>query len=356
MSQKINFNAGPAQLPPEVLHEAAKAVREYKKTGCSIMELPHRGPEALEIIEECNFLVRKLCRLDQEYEVLWLQGGGRMQFCMVPLNFLPPGQSAGYLDTGHWAREAADYAGYYGAVSILASSSASAYDHLPAWPHVPSGLAYVHITTNNTIYGTQWHHIPQVDAPLIADMSSDIFSRETDYSRYALFYAATQKNLGAAGLALVVVRKDMLERINHPVPPMLSYKAQVRENSIVNTINLFGIYTSLLMLRWTDAQGIAGIAAKNQRKAEMLYTAIDNSNMFTAHVQEKTQRSQMNIVFTAKTQALEHQFLDLCSARGIIGIKGHRTVGGFRVSLYNAATVEQVEELVAVMDEMKHAL
>lgn len=354
MEAKTNFNAGPAELPPEVLFEAAKAVRKYRNMGLSILELPHRGKEFLEIIEESKQLVRELCGIGEDYEVLWLQGGGRLQFCMIPMNFLSDKHPAGYIDSGHWSAEAAEYAGYYGKAEIVASSKESNYNQLPEWPaKLPAHLDYLHITTNNTIYGTQWHDVPETTVPLIADMSSDILSRTTNYKKYAMFYAAAQKNLGAAGVALAVIRKDMLDTIVRPVPPMLSYKAQAQENSILNTANVFGVYTSLLMLRWIKEKGVANIERDNRRKAEMLYEAIDNSRIFKAHVANKEHRSLMNVCFTAETPEAENGFLTLCEKRNIIGIKGHRMAGGFRASLYNAISTDAVERLADVMQEFE---
>jgi len=350
--QKINFNAGPAQMPPEVLHEAAQCVKQYKKTGLSLLELPHRGKEFIEIIEESKALVKKLCGIGDEYEVLWLQGGGKMQFCMIPMNFLTGGRTAGYIDSGHWAHEAAEYAMYYGNARILASSKERNYSHLPEWPQIPSDLAYLHVTTNNTIYGTQWHNIPKTEVPLIADMSSDIFSAKTDYSRFSVFYAAVQKNLGAAGLALVVIRKDMLPKTKVVLPPMMSYARHAQENSVLNTANVFGVYVSLLMLRWIDARGIDAIEKENKRKAALLYDAIDSNSNFSANIKEKAYRSLMNVCFSANTPEVEQAFLALCEKNNITGVKGHRSVGGFRASLYNAVTYEQVEELVGVMKGM----
>ncbi len=350
MQAKINFNAGPAALPPEVLHEAAKAVNKYKKTGFSILELSHRGPEFAEILEESKHLVKKLCKLDDSYEVLWLHGGGRQQFFMVPMNFLPQEGAAGYIESGHWAEEARQYAAFYGDAQTLASSKKSNYTRLPDWPaKIPAKLAYVHITTNNTIYGTQLGQIPEVKPPLIADMSSDIFSRQHDYSKYALFYAAAQKNLGIAGVALAVVRKDMLKRIVREMPPMLSYAAQVKEESNLNTANVFGIYVSLLMLRWIDARGIPAIEKENKLKAKLVYDAIDSSKVFVPYVTEKADRSMMNVCFTAKTPEAEKRLLTLCEEHDIAGIKGHRLAGGFRVSLYNAISTEWVEQLVTLI-------
>jgi len=352
--KKINFNAGPAPLPAEVLHEASKAIRKYKDTGLSILELPHRGKDFLEIVEECKALVKELCGIGDAYEVLWMQGGGRMQFCMIPMNFLPSGGSAGYIDSGRWAEEALEYATHYGGVEILATSKQSNYSRLPAWPSIVSdALAYVHFTTNNTIYGTQCHHMPETRVPLIADMSSDILSCHRDYTRYSLFYAAVQKNLGAAGLAMVVIRKDMLGRISRSLPPMMSFKEQVKENSILNTANVFGVFVSLLMLRWTKEKGIDAIEKENRKKAHMLYEAIDHSPVFTAHVQEKAHRSLMNVCFTANTLENEKAFIALCDKNNITGIKGHRFVGGFRVSLYNAVSLEDVEFLVELIGKFE---
>ena len=356
MQTKINFNAGPAQMPPEVLHEAAIAVRKYKKTGSSILELPHRGKEFLEIMEESKALVKKLCGIDDDYDVMWLQGGGRMQFCMIPMNFLSAGKAAGFIDSGYWAGDAAKYAAYYGDAKVLASSKESNYNHLPEWPEIPKQLAYLHIATNNTIYGTQWHKIPKTSVPLIADMSSDIFSANRDYSQYAMFYAAVQKNLGAAGLALAVVRKDMMKRMTNTMPPMLSYKETARENSILNTPNVFGIYISLLMLRWIDGKGIAAIEDENKRKADLLYSTLDSSSLFTPHVKGKAHRSLMNVCFTANTPEVEKSFLAHCEENDITGVKGHRLAGGFRVSLYNAISLEEVEIFVSLMKKFEQQI
>jgi phosphoserine aminotransferase len=357
MKRKINFNAGPAALPLTVLEEAAKAVLEYNDTGISILELGHRSKEFAAIVKESELLVKELCGLDDNYEVLWLHGGGRLQFCMIPMNFLSDSDAAGYIDSGHWSEEALEYAVHYGDVQILSSSKESNYDRLPEWPtDIPEQLAYIHFTTNNTIFGTQWHHIPKPAAagPLIADMSSDIFSRRHDYTRYALFYAAVQKNLGTPGIALVVINKDMFRRQARLVPPMLSYKAQAAEHSILNTANVSGVYTSLLMLRWIKAKGIDTIEKENRKKAQLLYDAIDNSSFFTPHVKEKADRSIMNVCFTANTPEIEKAFLALCEENNIAGIKGHRSVGGFRASLYNAVSVEDVEVLVRLMKNPNH--
>ena len=350
MQGKINFNAGPAAMPPEVLHEAAKAIRKYKNTGLSILELPHRGKEFHEIIEESKHLVKKQCNLNDEYEILWLHGGGRMQFCMVPMNFLPGKEASGYIDSGHWSAEAIEYAKHYGQVNVLASSAGCKYSELPEWPKkMPEELAYLHITTNNTICGTQWHDIPETKVPLIADMSSDIFSRKTNYHNYAMFYAAAQKNLGTSGVALAVVRKDMLAKGNKNLPPMLSFSAHAKEHSILNTANVFGVYVAMLTLRWIKERGIAAIEKDNKRKAQLLYDALDKSTVFTPHVKVKEHRSLMNVCFKANKSHDEKAFISFCEQNDITGIQGHRSVGGLRVSLYNAVTVEAVEQLVYTM-------
>ena len=340
-------------MPPEVIHDAAIAVRNFKKTGISILETSHRSQVFQDTVEESRALVRKLCGINDDYEILWLPGGGRMQFCMVPMNFLSAGKTAGFIDSGYWASEAAATARFYGDVKILASSKDSNYDRLPIWPEVPKELAYLHITTNNTIYGTQCHNIPDVKVPLIADMSSDILSMKRDYTKYSMFYAAVQKNLGAAGLTLAVIRKDMLSKISNSLPGMLNYKDQATENPLVNTPNVFGIYVSLLMLRWIDEKGIDAVEKENRSKAELLYAVLDNSKVFKPIVTVKADRSLMNVCFTANTPEIEKSFLDACEANDIIGVKGHRLASGFRVSLYNAISLEDVQTLIAVMNKFE---
>ena len=354
MKRQINFSAGPAEMPAEVLHEASKAVKKFGSTGSSILELSHRSKEFMDIVEESKTLVKQLCGIGSDYDVLWMQGGGRLQFCMIPMNFLDAKGAAGYLDTGHWADEAQQYAANYGKADVLASSKKANYDHLPEWPKkVPASLSYLHITTNNTIYGTQWQTIGESGAPLVADMSSDIFSGKRDYTKYAMFYAAAQKNLGAAGNTLAVIRKDFLARAKNDLPPMLSYKANVKENSILNTANVFGVYVSLLTLRWIKEKGIATIEKENKAKAKLLYDTLDSSKVFIPHVKEKTHRSRMNVCFTTANAKQEKAFLEVCDARDISGIKGHRLAGGFRASLYNAIELSSVERLVAVMKEFE---
>lgn len=351
MERKINFNAGPAELPGEVLHEIGRAIHHYKKTGLSILEVPHRSAEFADILDEAKALVRELCGIGEDYEVVWLHGGGRMQFTTVPMNFLPPGKSAAYIETGIWSRDAANYARHYGEVNIVASSEADGFFTLPPWPTKLSPKpAYLHLTTNNTIHGTQWHDIPAVSVPLVADMSSDIFGQPRNYTQFAMFYAAAQKNLGVPGVALAVIHKDFLQKAAKDLPPLLSYREQVRENSVVNTANVFAVFTSLLMLRWTKGRGLDSIYAANRKKAEMLYGFLDGNSVFRPCITVPGHRSLMNVCF-ATTKIHESRFLALCEKNNIVGIQGHRSTGGFRVSLYNAISIDAVEALVSLMRE-----
>lgn len=350
----LNFGAGPAALPQSVLEAASEAVVDYRGSGMSVLEIPHRGKLFDEILEESQWLVKHLCGLNDDYEVLWLHGGGRLQFSMLPMNFLGADETAGYIDSGYWADEAMQYAGYYGSAQALCSSKSSGYKHLPELPAVlPPQLAYMHLTTNNTIVGTQWADIPQLPALLIADMSSDIFSRNRAYENCAMFYAVAQKNLGAAGATLVVLRKDLLKKVRRELPPMLAYQHHVKAKSVLNTPPVFAVYTALLMLRWTNDRTIAALEQESIEKAALLYNEIERNPLFTPTVSVKEHRSRMNICFAANNTEIEKGFSEFCTRQHITGIEGHRTVGGFRVSLYNAITVAQVKELVAVMQEFE---
>ncbi|HTM65628.1 MAG TPA: 3-phosphoserine/phosphohydroxythreonine transaminase [Flavipsychrobacter sp.] len=351
-NRKIYFGAGPAQLPEEVLKEASEAIIDFNYGGLSILEIPHRGKSFDNILSEADSLVKELCELGDQYHVLWLPGGGRLQFAMVPMNFLANETAAGYIDSGHWSAEAIKYAKYYGQAEILSSSKEWNYDRLPGFPRaISKDIAYLHLTTNNTIYGTQWKDISRADVPLIADMSSDIFGIKRNYKDYSLFYAVAQKNLGAAGATMVVIHDEMLKRIKRDVPSLLSYEAQVKANSVVNTPPVFSIYTSLLMLRWTKKKSLAAIQRANVDKATLLYNEVERNTLFDVVVSVKEHRSLMNVCFRAINSEIEKAFSDFCSRNGIVGLEGHRTVGGFRVSLYNAITIAEVEKLIAMMQE-----
>lgn len=352
--RKLNFSSGPAALPPEVLQEASEAIIDYNNTGLSILEIQHRGKYFEAIMDESRALVKELCGLDEDYEVLWMHGGGRLQFAMIPMNFLGANESAGFIDSGFWAHNAAEYAGYYGNAVTLSSSKENNYRNLPEWPsQIPAHLAYVHFTTNNTIYGTQWPAMPKTNVPLIADMSSDIFSRKTEYKNCALFYAVAQKNIGAAGVTLVAVKKDLLQNIKRSLPPMLDYNAHAKSKSLLNTSPVFAVYTSLLTLRWIKSKGIDAIEKENDRKAALLYDAIDNSALFQCNI-NRADRSKMNVCFGTQEKVIDDAFTKFCSSKGITGIDGHRYVGSFRVSLYNAIPLAAVETLVEVIQEFEH--
>lgn len=349
----INLNSGPAALPDVVLQQAAAAVLDYNGTGVSILSIPHRGKDFNAILEESKQLVRELCGLNDDYEVLWMHGGGRLQFAMIPMNFLGEAQTAGYMDSGNWSADAIRHAEYYGNVQVLSSSKDDNYSHLPSWPQdIPANLAYLHMTTNNTIYGTQWGEVPKVNVPLVADMSSDIFSRRVEYTSCAMFYAVAQKNIGPAGATLVVLRKDMLQGISRKLPPMLSYAEHVTKKSVLNTPPVFPIYASLLTLRWIKEKGIDKIEEENKIKATLLYDEIERNPLFSTPV-KKEDRSLMNVCFRAVDERTERLFLDFCDESGIVNIKGHRTVGGFRASLYNAISIDDVKYVVAVMQEFE---
>lgn len=346
----LNFNSGPAALPREVIREAAAAVVDFKD-GLSILEIPHRGADFRAVLEESEQLVLDLLGLDHEYRVLWLQGGGRLQFCMLPLNFL--NNQAGYIETGHWAQEARKAAAFYGHTDVLGSSADSNFDRIPAFELPAAGFDYLHITTNNTIYGTQFQEIPECGTiPLVADMSSELFSRCLDYRKFDLIYAVAQKNIGPAGVTLVVIKKSLLERQVRELPDILSYKAMARNHSMVNTPPVFAIYCSLLNLRWIAARGISGLEAANRQKAGLLYETIDQSKLFYGTA-DKPSRSMMNVCFRMQAKELEPAFLTFALKRGITGIEGHRSVGGFRAALYNAISLEDVAALAAAITDFE---
>jgi len=350
----INFDAGPASLPREVLQQASEAIINYNNSGLSILEIAHRGPLFTAILEEADMLVKELLSLDGSYEVLWLQGGGRLQFAMVPMNFLGDKETAGYIDSGHWAHEAMKNAALYGKIKTIASSREAQYTYVPSWqPDTLKDLRYLHITTNNTIYGTQFANLPETEAPLIADMSSELFSRTLDYRKFGLIYAVAQKNIGPAGVTLVVVHKSLLAEQRRELPEILSYRDMAKNHSVLNTPPVFAIYCSLLTLRWIKNKGIANLERENDAKAALLYKAIDDSNLFYGIV-EKEHRSKMNVCFRAHKEPDTAAFIEFALQHGITGIKGHRSVGGFRVSLYNAVSLANVEKLIVLMKDFEH--
>ena len=348
-----NFNAGPSILPKKVFEEASKSILNFKNSGLSILEIGHRTPLFEEVMEEARSLVRELMELDEDHEVLFLHGGATVQFMQIPMNLLNENQTAAIADTGVWSTKAIKEARLFGNVDVVCSSKESNYNYIPENFTVPEDAAYFHITSNNTIYGTQWHHFPETKVPLIADMSSDILSRKLDFNSFSLIYAGAQKNMGAAGTNLVIVDKQILGKINRPVPSIMDYRNHIREKSMLNTPPVFAIYVSMLTLRWLKENGgVAEMEKLNDKKAALLYDAIDNSSIFQPTAAKKD-RSKMNVCFVMPHKDLEKKFLEFAEQNNIYGIKGHRSVGGFRASLYNALPLSSVEYLVDKMQQFQ---
>ncbi len=347
-----NFNAGPSILPDQVLQEASRAIINFNDSGLSILEIGHRTPLFESVLDEARSLVRELMNLPSDYEVLFLHGGATTQFMTVPLNLLDEAGTAAYIDTGVWSSKAIQYAKQFGKVKVLASSQEANYTYIPKNFSVDPPVTYLHITTNNTIYGTEWHKIPYSNGvPVVADMSSDIFSREMDYSKFDLIYAGAQKNMGAAGTTLVVVKKSLLGKVQRKIPGIMDYQKHIEAGSMLNTPPVFAIYVSMLTLRWLKAQGgTAAIDQLNTKKAALLYDTLDRIPFIKPTV-AKEDRSRMNVCFVMKDPALEQPFMDKCKAAGMYGVKGHRSVGGFRISLYNALPLSSVEDIVALIED-----
>ncbi len=346
-----NFNAGPSILPKTVFEEASQAVLNYNNTGLSILEIGHRTPVFQKVIDEARALVSELMQLDDNHEVLFLHGGASTQFMQVPMNLLDDKETAAYTDTGVWSTKAIKEAKLFGKVEVVCSSRESNFNFIPKDFAVPNDSKYVHITTNNTIYGTQWQKIPKTSNSLVADMSSDIFSKVIDFNSFDLIYAGAQKNMGPAGVNLVVVNKNILGKVKRNIPTMLDYRNHIREGSMLNTPPVFAIYVCMLTLQWLKAQGgVSAIEKLNNEKAALLYTAIDENPLFTGTV-NKDDRSKMNVCFVMNDPELEEPFLQFTKQQGIVGIKGHRLVGGFRASLYNALPLSSVEVLAQLMKE-----
>ena len=346
-----NFGAGPSILPREVFEQASKAILNFNDTGLSILEIGHRTPLFQDVLDEALATVRELMNLDSDHEVLFLHGGASTQFFQVPMNLLNENQTAAYLDGGVWGKKAIKEAKLFGQVDVVASSKDRNYTYIPKNYTIPANAAYFHYTTNNTIEGTQMHSIPETSVPLVADMSSDILSRTMDFNRFALIYAGAQKNVGAAGVNMLIVRKDILGKVSRPLPSMMDYREHIAAGSMLNTPPVFAIYVCLLTLRWLKAQGgVPAIEAINDQKADLLYSTLERFPIFQPTV-AKEDRSKMNAVFVMDNPALEQEFLTLCKANGMVGVKGHRSVGGFRVSMYNAMPLEGVQTLTELMTD-----
>lgn len=346
-----NFNAGPSILPKTVFAEASQAILNYNNSRLSILEIGHRTPTFQAIMDEARELLRELMQLDNDHEVLFLHGGASTQFMQVPMNLLNDKETAAYTDTGVWAAKAVKEAKLFGNVDVVCSSKESNYTFIPKDFAVPNDGKYLHITTNNTIYGTQWQKIPFTSNSMVADMSSDILSRAIDFNKFDLIYAGAQKNIGAAGVNIVVVNKNCLGKVKRNIPTIMDYRNHIKEGSMLNTPPVFAIYVCMLTLRWLKEQGgVAAIEKINDQKATLLYNEIDNNPLFTGTV-AKEDRSKMNVCFVMEDATKEEAFLQFAKENDIYGIKGHRSVGGFRASLYNALPIESVKYLVELMQE-----
>lgn len=348
---KHNFGAGPGILPHEVLKQASQAVVDFNGIGLSILEISHRSAEFEAVLDEAVKLVKELFEVPEGYSVLFMQGGASTQFALAPYNLLPSNGKAAYLESGVWANKALKEAKNFGEVVVVASSKDKNFTYIPKDFTIPEDAAYFHITSNNTIYGTQLHKFFKSPVPVVADMSSDIFSRKINVADFGLIYAGAQKNMGPAGVTLVIIKDEILGNADRKIPAMFDYKTQIEGGSMYNTPPVFAIYVSMLTLRWLKAKGgVAEIEKENKAKADALYREIDRNPLFKA-VCVPEDRSFMNVCFVTENPEHEKPFLILCDDKDIVGIKGHRSVGGFRASIYNALPITSVHVLIDAMQE-----
>ncbi len=356
VSRIYNFSAGPAVLPLPVLEEAQRDLVALPGVGMSVLEISHRSKPFDEIIQGAEADLRALAGIPDQYKILFLQGGASLQFSMVPMNLLTAGATADYIVTGDWGKKALKEAKKVGATHVAATTEQGNFKRIPSQDEIrlTPGAAYVHMTSNNTIHGTQWMHLPNVgDAPLVCDMSSDIYSRQIDVTKYGLIYAGAQKNLGPSGVTVVIVREDLLARSSESLPTMLNYRVQAESGSLYNTPPVFGIYILRLVLKWIVANGgLSAIQKLNERKAAVLYAELDRSPFWSPH-SDKDCRSMMNVTFRLPTEDLERLFVKESTAAGFDGLKGHRSIGGLRASIYNAFPEQGVRDLVSFMKEFE---
>ena len=353
--KKHNFSAGPSILPKSVIEQSAKGVLNINNSNLSLIEISHRSKDFVEIMKNATTLALDLLNLQNKgYQALFLQGGASMQFLMTAYNLLE--NKAGYINTGAWSTKAMKEAKNFGEVIEIASSKDANFNYIPKDYKLLEDLDYLHITSNNTIYGTQYHKLPQTKSDLICDMSSDIFSRYLDFSKFSLIYAGAQKNMGPAGTTLVVVKEDILGKVSRTIPSMLDYKVHIDKESMFNTPPVFAVYTSMLTLEWLKNNGgIKSIEDKNVLKAELLYDEIDSNELFVGFA-NKEDRSFMNVTFNLKDENHKEQFDKLCLEANINGVNGHRSVGGYRASIYNALDISSVKVLIEVMNELKRKI
>jgi len=344
-----NFNSGPSILPPSVLEQASKAIHNFNGTGLSILEIGHRTSHFQEVLNQAIGSVKRLMDLNDSYEVLFLHGGATTQFMQVPMNLLDDNETAAYCDNGIWGSKAIKEAAMFGNVAVAASSADKIHTYIPKNLSIPNNANYLHITTNNTVEGTQWHAYPDVSIPLIGDMSSDIFSRPTNFKQFSLIYAGAQKNMGAAGVNLIVVKKDILGKIKRKIPTIMNYQKHIEAGSLMNTPPVFAVYVSMLTLQWIEVEGgLAEMGRRAKERANLLYSTIDRLPFYKTTV-AKEDRSEMNAVFFIEDENLQNLFLEECKKAGFIGVKGYRTVGGIRVSMYNALPLSSVQTMTDLM-------
>ncbi len=350
-----NFNSGPSILPQPVLLKAAEAIHNYNNTGLSILEIGHRTAWFDEILDTARNLVKELMELGDDHEVLFLHGGATTQFMQVPMNLLDEGETAAYCDNGIWGGKAIKEAKLFGNVVTVSSSKDKNHTYIDELFVTPANSKYLHYTTNNTVEGTEWHGIPETDVPLVADMSSDIFSRPTPFSKFSLIYAGAQKNMGAAGVNLVVIKKDIVGKVKRIIPTILNYKNHIEAGSLLNTPPVFAVYVSMLTLQWIKEEGgLKEMEKRSKERADLLYHTLDQLPAFTPTVR-KENRSLMNAVFLMTNPGHEAAFLTMCRENGMVGVKGHRSVGGLRVSMYNAMPLESVEVLCEMMKDFNNS-
>ncbi len=353
MTKVHNFSAGPAILPQSAIDNSIEALRNFAGTGLSLIEVSHRSKEFVAVMDEATANVKELFSVPDGYSILFLQGGASTQFTMIAANLLGDNETATYVNTGSWAGKAAKEAKLYGNVNTIASSEDKNFSYIPKGYTIPTDAKYLHITSNNTIFGTQMQEFPDSPIDVVCDMSSDIFSRPVDVSKFALIYAGAQKNMGPAGATLVIVRNDVLGKVNRTIPTMLNYQTHIKGGSMYNTPPVFPIYVLLQTLKWVkEMGGVTAMEKRNTEKANAIYGEIDRNPLFegTTAVED---RSKMNVTFVLKDNSLQDEFLDLCKTNNLSGLKGHRSVGGFRASTYNALPIESINVLIDTMKQFE---
>lgn len=354
MSKIHNFSAGPAILPQSAIDASVEALQNFAGTGLSLIEVSHRSKEYEAVVAEATQLVRDILKLGDDYAVIFLQGGASLQFDMIPMNWLGDGETAAYTNTGVWAGRAIKEAKIFGNVNVVASSEEKNFNYIPKGYNIPADSKYFHYTTNNTIYGTETFDIPETNGvPLVCDMSSDIFSRPFDANKYDMIYAGAQKNMGPAGTTLVIIKKSFLEkRVTKKLPTMLDYTVHIENGSMYNTPSVFAIFVCMHTLRWIKETGLENMEVRNKAKADLLYAEIDRNSLFEGTV-AKEDRSRMNVNFVLTNKEYEAEFLKFCESKNLSGLKGHRSVGGLRASMYNALELDSVQALVDAMKEFE---